>query len=409
LGLSVELSQTYIKANSPVKLYFLCSIHAEKGARKSGPLNLALLIDASGSMGGEGKLDNAKEAAKMFVNGLQEDYLSVYSFSDNLKEIVPSQVVSDKERINSAIDRIRLEGGTALFSSIRQARDSLTMNRGQGMINRIIVITDGCPTNDERMFSSNNDWRDYSERFALETVERNTSIVTIGVGSDYNETILSALAAKSGGEFRHIRAANDLKGYLEKQLMNLKQTVADNSTLHIIATPGSELTVFSHRNVTKEGNDIKIQIGGIEAGEMEVSGEMILTAKPLGDFRIARAFLEYDDPAIRETNKQTSPINILATSTDQIDLMVKGRNDKVIQKVNMYKTGVDLLNNIKTGDQARITQSLIELTKRPGLDAETQRVYKDLLLQGQKTGELDLKELTSRTQHLTSGKKKEGE
>jgi Ca-activated chloride channel family protein len=410
LGLNVELSQTYIKANSPVKLYFLCNIHAERAVeKKAGPLNVALLIDASGSMGGEGKLENAKEAAKIFVDSLQEDYLSVYSFSDSLKEIVPWQVVSDKRRISRAIESIGLEGGTALFSSLRRARDDLTRNHGRGMTNRLIVITDGCPTHDEVMYYSDLEWRDYSERFALDTIERNASIVAIGVGSDYNEAILSTLGAKSGGEFKHVKAAGDLKGYLEKQLKSLKNTVGENSRLHMLATPGSELTAFSHRNVVREGDDIKIQIGGIEAGDMEVTGEIVLTPKPPGTFRIAKAFLEYDDPTSGVDNKQTSPVNVVATSTDQLDLMIKGRNEKVIQRVNVYKTGIELLDNIKTGDQSQITQKLAELTKRPGLDAETQRVYKDLLAAQQATGRLDLKELTSQTQQLTSGKKKEGE
>jgi len=393
-------------ANSSNTLYFLCLVHAEKKAvSKPGPLNLALLIDASGSMGGEGKLDEAKEAAKMFVDGLREDFLSVYSFSDSVKEIVPPQVVSNKGKVNNAIDNIDLEGGTALFHALRQVRDNLKRTKTTSMTNRLIVITDGCPTSDEQMFSSNNEWKQYSEKFALETLEKSVSITAIGVGSDYNETILSALAAKSGGEFKHIKSASELKGYLQQQLYSLQKIVADNCILHIVLTPGSECTAFSHRNVLCEGDDVKIQLGSLEEGSMEIAGEIALGPKLPGIYRIARVFLEYDDPFCGAIDVRTDSVNMIANPTDRMDLIMKGRNDKVINRVSTYRIANETIQAIQTGRPSEITRKIDELTQRHDLDAETKRE----LLEQQQTGRLDLKQLLSTTQRFMEGKQKEGE
>ena len=403
------MSHEYIKANSSNKLYFLCLIYAERGVSKSGPLNLALLIDASGSMGGESKLEKAKEAAKMFVGGLQEDFLSVYSFGDSVREIVPSQVVSNKSRINSAIDEIELEGGTALFNALRRVRDNLKRTKAASLTNRLIVITDGCPTSDEPMFSSNNEWKDYSEKFAIETIENGISITAIGVGSDYNEIILSPLAAKSGGDFKHIKSASELKGYLQQQLRSLQKIVVGNCILHIIITPGSECTVFSHRDVLSEGNDIKVQLGSLEEGTLEVAGEIVLNPKPPGTFRIAKVFLGYDDPISGAIGARTEPVNVIVNLTGRVDLMMKGRNGRVIDRVTTYKTTMDVIQAAQTGRQSEATQRIGELTKRPDLDSETKRELESLLVEQQKTGRLDTKQLLSQTQRIMEGKKKEGE
>jgi len=371
---------------------------------KSGPLNLALLIDASGSMGG-GKLEEAKEAAKMFVTGLQEDFLSVYSFSDSLTEIVPSQIVSNNHKINDTIDEIELGGGTALFMALRKVRDDLSRIKAKSLAKRLIVLTDGQPTSDEQMFSSDGEWKKFSEKFALETLERGIPITAIGVGSDYNETILSALAAKSGGEFRHIKRASELKGYLQRQLRSLQKTVADNCILHIVIFQGSGCTIFSHRNISSEGNEIKIQLGSLEEGETQVAGEIALDPKPPGTFRIAKVFMEYD--CITGKTK-TEPINVIASPTDQMDLIMNGRNGKIIDRVNTYKTGIDLLQAVQTGKQSEMTRRIEEMTQRPDLDSKTRREFESLLEQ-QKTGRLDMKQLVSQTQRIMEGKQKEGE
>jgi Ca-activated chloride channel family protein len=399
----------YIKANSFNRLYFLSQIRGQKGTVKSGPLNLALLIDVSGSMGGEGKIEEAKEAAKLFVNGLQEDFLSVYSFSDSIREVVPPQVVSNKKKINDAIDRISLEGSTALFKALRRVREDLRRTKTSSLTNRLIVITDGCPTSDEPMFATDSEWRKYSENFALEAVEQGVSIVTIGVGSDYNENILSTLGAKSGGEFMHIKSASDLKGYLQQQLSTLQNIVAENCVLHFVATPGSEFTIFSHRNVLTEGNDIKVQIGSIEEGAMEVAGEITLTPKLSGTFRVAKVYLEYDDPASREKGINTQPFNVVAESTDKLELMMKGRNGRVIDRVSTYKSAIDVLQTAKTGRPSEITQKLVEFTQKLDPDSKTKRELESMLIEHQKTGRIDMKELLSKTQKFTEGKRKEGE
>jgi hypothetical protein len=179
--------------------------------------------------------------------------------------------------------------------------------------------------------------------------------------------------------------------------------------LNIVTTPGSECTVFSHRNVLSEGNEIKVQLGSLEEGVMEVAGEIVVDPKPPGTFRIARVFIEYDDPAGGILGARTDPINMIASPTDNMDLIVKGRNARVIERVTTYRMAVDTLQATRTGNVSEITRRIEELTRRSDLDSKTRKEFETMLMEIQQTKRIDTKQLLSQTQRIIEGKQKEGE
>lgn len=88
----------------------------ESRSAEHAPLNIALVIDASGSMGG-GKLEAAKEAALGLAERLTErDRLTVVSFaSDVLIHLDAVPVTADNAaRIRAEISRLQTRGMTLL-------------------------------------------------------------------------------------------------------------------------------------------------------------------------------------------------------------------------------------------------------------------------------------------------------
>ena len=78
------------------------------------PLNVALVLDHSGSMKGA-KLKAVKDAVKLVMDQLAPtDFVSVVIFDDNVQVVVPAQQASNKDYIKQLVDGIRDGGGTAM-------------------------------------------------------------------------------------------------------------------------------------------------------------------------------------------------------------------------------------------------------------------------------------------------------
>src|SRR5438445_6879002 len=107
-------------------------------------LNLGLVLDRSGSMGGSGKMTYARQAAVFAVQQLlPEDRVSVTLFDDHIDLLVPSTPAADKQRIVELLASVHPRGSTDLHAGCTQAaghvREFLTP---QGL-NRVLLLTDG--------------------------------------------------------------------------------------------------------------------------------------------------------------------------------------------------------------------------------------------------------------------------
>ncbi len=113
-----------------------------EGAGEIDPLTVLLAMDVSGSMLYVGKLDAAKEAAKLFVEGLRpSDRIGLLTFHTEIKYVQP--ITTDRELIIKAIDGLQAEQDTAMYDALIQAIDILSEVKGR---KAIVVITDGLDT-----------------------------------------------------------------------------------------------------------------------------------------------------------------------------------------------------------------------------------------------------------------------
>ncbi|MBW4437443.1 MAG: substrate-binding domain-containing protein [Pleurocapsa minor GSE-CHR-MK-17-07R] len=158
--------------------------------------DITLLIDVSGSMGNEGKIDQAREAAEAFLRGMEtNNRVSLAVFSDDVRVLVPlDDVESNFEAMYSNIRSLRANGGTELFQALTTIATDLTAaTEDEDRIRAIVVLSDGADTGDAG-FTLND---------AIEAIEasRNTLnpviVIPVAYGSDADVNALNAIARAS--------------------------------------------------------------------------------------------------------------------------------------------------------------------------------------------------------------------
>jgi Ca-activated chloride channel family protein len=160
--------------------------------------NVALVLDTSGSMGEEGKMQNAKIGAKQLVQLLDDgDTFSFLPFSSALHwsgQDVPVKV--GRQQLLEQIDSLFASGGTALYDSIDAAYQHLAASQNtDSKIQAVVVLTDGEDTESKMKL---NELMDHI-RYNGET--RAIHVFTIAYGHDAKKDILKQIADATQAKF----------------------------------------------------------------------------------------------------------------------------------------------------------------------------------------------------------------
>lgn len=160
-------------------------------ARKD--VNLAMLLDTSGSMRGS-KIDSMQAAAVQFVEQMgEDDFISIIAFSTEPELVVDHvQVGPNRDKIISAIEGLNAQGDTTLFDAIGDGTNLLRSTTTPQTTNALAVLTDGQDTRSYRYDANSS---------AAEALANDITVFTIAYGGDADDAVLSALASRANGNF----------------------------------------------------------------------------------------------------------------------------------------------------------------------------------------------------------------
>jgi Ca-activated chloride channel family protein len=195
------------------------------------PLNLCLLLDHSTSMQGQ-KMDLVKSAAGQILRMLRpEDMFSLVVFSDRAEVVLPSSYHRDLNKAQSRIQSLQTGGATEIFRGLEAAfaeiRRGLDPNRG----NHLILLTDGHTYGDEEACL----------QLADEAARLGVSISGFGIGNDWNDMFLDALAGRTGGNSTYIAEPGEIQRLLVEKFKSLARILIDDAVLELSAPKGVKL------------------------------------------------------------------------------------------------------------------------------------------------------------------------
>ena len=151
------------------------------------PLDIALVIDRSGSMSGQ-PLETAKECAVRIVKGLRpDDRISIVTFDDEIKIEQSLVAVGDTKDLEARIRSIQSGDSTDLFGGWEEGAKQLAPFIKKDRIARVILLSDG---------QANHGLIDENQIFAHVSRLAGTGITTstIGLGHGFNESLMSGMA-----------------------------------------------------------------------------------------------------------------------------------------------------------------------------------------------------------------------
>jgi len=209
-----------LKTQQLVYVYIQAQATGELTAVRN-PLNLAMVLDRSGSMEGE-KIANLRRAAKQVIGLLdKEDYVSITAFSDRVFKIAPSQEAADADTLRALIDTIRDGGGTAMSGGMRQGLRELAKHLSPDRLNRMLLLTDGQTFGDE----------DECRALGAEMGSKGIVIQALGLGEDWNEELLDEVAEASGGTGDFIETADQITEHFQEVVQRMQAAVVQNAQL----------------------------------------------------------------------------------------------------------------------------------------------------------------------------------
>ncbi len=195
------------------------------------PVNIALVLDRSGSMAGE-KLARAKDAAIKSLDYLNaNDIVSVIVYDDLVDVIVPATKLTDKSRIAGEIERIRDQGSTALFAGVSKGASEIRKFLTKERVNRVILLSDGQanvgPSSPAEL-----------GQLGMSLAKEGMSVTTIGLGLGYNEDLMVQLAGYSDGNHVFVENAIELADIFRQEFNSATSVVAQDIEIIIHCAEG---------------------------------------------------------------------------------------------------------------------------------------------------------------------------
>jgi Ca-activated chloride channel family protein len=199
-------------------LYLLVDISpALTMAARRLPLNLCLVIDRSTSMQDGRRMEQVKAAAHQIIDDLREnDAFAVIAFSDRAEVVVPGHWGGEKIQAKAKISAIRPGGGTEIFQGLSAGLQELNRRRRLQAVNHLILLTDGQTYGDEQQCIE----------LADEARRQGIGISTFGIGEDWNDELLDAVARKSDGVSAYIDSVAQVRRLLRHRVQGLSTVYA---------------------------------------------------------------------------------------------------------------------------------------------------------------------------------------
>ncbi len=262
--LKAALSAGAIMRNSGGDVYASFEITTDNAANtQRPPLNLALVIDRSGSMS-DGRIEHAQSAAIGIVERLgATDRVALVTYDDTANVVVSSLAMDaeGKKKLESAIKGIQLGGSTNLHGGLVLGRDEVQRSLVTQQVSRVILLSDG------QANAGVVDPHQIADTARL-AANHGVRITSVGIGLDFNEDLMEAIAEAVRGQYHYVKVASDLDKVIAGELAGIQATVATSVELHLKAPcAGVQVAEVLGYESRRDGDTVIVPMTDLAGGD----------------------------------------------------------------------------------------------------------------------------------------------
>jgi Ca-activated chloride channel family protein len=269
VSLSGRLSQNKVMVGGDGQVALELTLRADDIApdetMAAGAVDMVIVLDRSGSMEGR-KIADARRAIHGLVSTLTErDRLALVSYSDGVRtDAGLTRMTPDgRRRLDATVRSIYAGGATNLGGGLQSGMGLLMAGRDGGADGnraRVLLISDGLAN------------RGVTDAAALGNMaslalERGFAVSTVGVGQDFNEHLMTAIADRGAGAYHYLSEPNAFAAVFQKEFQHTRSVVAGGLTVRIPLKDGVSLTAASGYPISVEDGHGIFHPGDLRSGQ----------------------------------------------------------------------------------------------------------------------------------------------
>jgi Ca-activated chloride channel family protein len=264
LTFTVHADRQLMRAGARSRRYLCAEIQAPEAPPQAGrrPVNLAFVLDRSGSMNGE-KIAHAREAVLRGIRSLyDDDRFAVVSYDEEIALVVPTSPATReaREAAVAAVARIAPRGMTDLHGGWQKGCEEVAEHLQADAVGRCLLLTDGLAnsglTDHDAIVRQCAAWR-----------ERRVATTAFGVGADFDETLLRRMAEAGGGNFQFIASAVQIADFVASEVGEALAITGREAVLVVDAGEGATVDSLNDFPVRHDGSAWRVELGSLFGGQ----------------------------------------------------------------------------------------------------------------------------------------------
>jgi Ca-activated chloride channel homolog len=314
--------------------------------------SLTFVVDVSGSMDTDGRLELVKRSLIQLVDELDDDdVVSIVTFSDDASLVLEPTSAGDEDTIVRAIRRLETQGSTDVEAGLRLGYQQANRAYDAEGINRVILLSDGIAN---RGLTD----PDGLARQLRDDADEGINLITVGVGlGGFNDVLMEQLANQGDGFYAYVDTVDEAERLFEDDLTATLLTIAVDAKIQVAFDPDvvDEYRLIGFENRGVRDSDFRnddVDAGEVGAGhqvtalyELELEDDLETYS---GGTDLGEVALRWEDPdtgVITEIDVDIEVGDIVGSwgdTEDDLRLAVVVAAFAEILRDSPYRGGVDL-------------------------------------------------------------------